>query len=812
MKKINKSFLFPLIALIILLYALSHQLFILPPLGKLLDPFVGAVQNNNDKLLTVQHLNMDLPDLSDSVNVYFDERKVPHIYAKNANDLYFTQGYVVASLRLWQMDFLSYVSSGRLSEILGPDNVLGYDRNQRRLGILEAARKSLQLIEQNPETSMALTAYSNGVNAYIGQLDYKTLPFEYKLLDYKPEPWTNLKSVLLIKYMANMLSGYEEDMYMSNLILTLGDENFNKLFPDFQSRSNPVMNTVLKDTAPPFMQAGKPEYLSSSFLSSNAVLPKSSYNPKLGSNSWAVSGKKTKSGYPILCSDPHLGLSLPSIWLEMQLSSPDVNVYGVSIPGTPAVVIGFNENIAWGITNGSDDVKDWFKLKLTDDYKKYEFDGEWKELKYTIEEIKLKGGAVFADTVYYTVHGPVVYNGSFEGKHPELKDYALKWELHNASNEFLSFIQINRAKNYTDFKNALKYYTCPIQNFTFAGKDNNIAINHHGKLPLKWRGQGKFVLDGTRSDHLYTSYIPMDSMPQLNNPDCNYVLSANQHPTNVGYNYYYNGYFSETRANRIHQLLDTENEFDIQKMKAIQLDNVNSFAAEAAPTLVRMLPGNSIAGEHKKLYALLAGWKGSYGADDEAAELFEIWWKTIKEYTWDELKQFSFYLRAPDDFVLLDLLQKEPSNSYFDKQGTSPKENAGDIVQTAFKIACSEYEELKKTQSLKWGDYHKVNIMHMTNIPAFGKTDIPTPGHPEAINAIDADWGPSWRMIVELGDKPTAYGIYGGGQSGNVASPYYDNFVNDWHQGNYYPLYLFTSAKEAKEHTSASWTLTRKAN
>src|SRR5205807_1319094 len=188
---------------------------------------------------------------------------------------------------------------------------------------------------------------------------------------------------------------------------------------------------------------------------SNSVISGSSYNPRLGSNSWAVSGKKTKSGFPILANDPHLNLSLPNIWIEMQLSAPGMNVYGVSIPGTPAIVIGFNENIAWGITNGSDDVKDWYKLKITNDYKKYEFDGKWLDLGYRIEEIKRRGQPSFYDTVYSTVHGPIVNNKSFPGTDPDMMDMALRWELHQPSNEFVTFIKLDKAQNYNDYKEAI---------------------------------------------------------------------------------------------------------------------------------------------------------------------------------------------------------------------------------------------------------------------------------------------------------------------------------------------------------------------
>lgn len=805
MNKPTSNFLFPLIALIILVFALSNKMFFVPPLGKLLDPFIGGAQNDKDQNFTGTKLAINSPELNDSVQVYFDDRKVPHIYAENNKDLYYAQGYVSAYLRLWQMDFTTYASAGRLSEIF-KDGFLEYDRVKRRVGMITAAKKSLELIEKDPETIEMLTAYTKGVNAYIKQLNYKNMPFEYKFLDYEPEPWSNLKSVLIMKYMANTMTGYEQDLSMSNMMLALGEEKFNKLFPNYDQSVPPVMNTSAGKLNNSLIYTKKPEYLDNSFLSSGTVISKSTYNPKLGSNSWAVSGKKTKSGFPILCNDPHLGLTFPNVWVEMQLSSPEMNVYGVSIPGAPAIIIGFNEKIAWGITNGATDVRDWYKLKITDDYKKYEYDGKWVNLKHTIEEIKRKGQRSFYDTVYTTIQGPIVIDKSFP-ETPELLNHALKWELQNPSNEFLTFHKLNKAKNYKDYKEAIKTYSCPIQNFTFAGNDNTIAINHQGKMSVRWAGEGRFVLDGTKSSHVPTKYIPVDSLPQELNPVSNYVLSANQQPTNADYPYYYSGFYSKTRAVQINKMLQKENKFDIHKMEAMQLDNTNPFAVEALPVLIQKIDQGKLSALQKKELLALSSWKGTYNINDENAELYELWWKNVQDYTWDELKSYTFYEKSPDDNVLLSFIQKDPSNVYFDKLGTSKKENAGDIITEAFIVATTDYNKMKKEGQTKWGDFNTVNIMHLTNIRALSTMNLPSAGHPNTINATSKSWGQSWRMIVELGDRPKAYGIYPGGQSGNPGSKFYDSFVSDWNHGKYYELQFFMTKAEAKKSAANSWSL-----
>lgn len=811
MKKINTGFLFPLTALIILICGLSQPLFIVPPLGKLLDPFIGVVQNEDDRPLQAKALTIPANELKAPVQVFFDERKVPHIYAQNTTDLYFAQGYVTAFFRLWQMDFGSYAAAGRLSEIFGKKEFLEYDRSQRRMGIVEAAKHSLELITADSETNAALSAYTKGVNAYIQQLRYREIPLEYKLLGYEPEPWTNLKSALILKSMANKMTGYEEDLFMSKMILALGETRFNQLFPEYYPQSTPVMNSHKPEVAMALQHYNKmPGYLDYAFLSANSVIAESAWNPRLGSNSWAVSGKRTRSGFPILANDPHLNLSLPNVWMEMQLSAPGMNVYGVTIPGTPAIIIGFNENIAWGITNGADDVKDWYKLKISPDYKRYEMDGRWLNLQVRKEVINRKGQPVFYDTVYSTVQGPIVYNRSFQGKDPDMMDMALRWELHRPSNEFLTFIQLNRAGNYQEYKAALQHYHCPLQNFTFACKDNSIAINHQGSMPVKWQGQGKFILDGTSGAHLYTKYIPADSLPQLVNPACNYVQSANQRPTYDNYAYYYNGYYNETRSNRIEQLLAGGQQMDIATMEAMQLDNTNEFTTVILPALLAKIKSGGLSKEQQQSLATLQRWNGSYDYDNEIAKLYDLWWRNAKNYTWDEFRNYRFYIRPPEDEVLLDLIQTDPDNAYFDKQGTMQKEDAADIITDAFLTASAEMEQSGKEGKVKWSDFHKVNLIHLTNLPAFSKMNLPAAGQQEAINAISRNWGPSWRMIVELGNRPRAYGIYPGGQSGNPAGRYYDNFINDWNKGTYYPLTFFMTEKEASEHATSTWKLTNK--
>jgi penicillin amidase len=804
-RKITPGFLFPLLALSILVYGLSIRMQNLPPFGKLADPFIGLVQCENERALYMPRSVLGHTGIIDSVQVFFDDRRVPHIYARNIQDLYFAQGYVTAYLRLWQMDFLSYLAAGRVSEVVG-DPFLNYDRNQRRLGILEAAEASLQVIAQHKETDTALTAYTDGVNAYIRTLTYKDLPLEYKFMDYKPEPWTKLKTVLLMKSMGNTLAGYEEDYENTNLMLALGEKQFNFLFPDFDKQGMPETQDQTTKPNPSLLHTEMPAYLNYSFLSRGTVGAAGQFNPRLGSNSWVVSGRKTVSGHPILSCDPHLNLTLPSLWLEMQLTAPGLNVYGVSIPGTPSVIIGFNEHIAWGLTNGQDDVKDWYKLNITNDYKLYQLDGEWLPLKHRIEKIEIRGRKPLLDTVYQSIQGPIVSDKSFPGPRPELLNHAMHWELDNASDEFLTFIKLSRTRDYVDFQDAIRTYTCPILNFTFISRDGDIALKHQGHMTLKKNGEGRFILDGTDTRYISGRYIPEDSLPSAFNPPSGVIVSANQHPTGTSYPYYYNGYFHESRAIRIHQLLEDDSLLTIQKMMAAQLDNSNSFAVSALPILLKNTDTSKLTPEEKKAFAALSHWNGAYEAADKNAKLFDLWWQHIKEDTWDEFKAYSFHAKLPDDYVLLDLIEHDPGNTYFDRQGTDVRETAGDIIRESFRSAYSDDTNLNRKGRVTWADNNQVFLMHMMNIRAFSRR-MGSAGCPNAINATSSGWGPSWRMIVEMGDWPVAYGIYPGGESGHVRGCFYADFVDHWNKGAYYPLRLYRSKEEARSSAVCTWIL-----
>ncbi len=283
--------------------------------------------------------------------------------------------------------------------------------------------------------------YTEGVNAYIKSLHYKTLPFEYKLLDYKPEPWTTLNAPLL-KYMAQTLNIDDKDMEMTNALKLFGPEMIEVLYPDRENVGNPIVDNSggwkfridLSDTIP----MAVPQELI-------AITKLSEHDPTTGSNNWAVSGSKTATGSPILCGDPHLNLNLPSLWYSIQLNAPGVNTMGASLPGTPGIVIGCTDSIAWSLTNAQRDLVDWFKITYQDNSRsKYLLDGEWVDTQKVIEVFNVRDRGPFADTVLYSYWGPVTYDRNFmpNNNHSE---YAFRWISHDPSNEVTAIYKLNRA-------------------------------------------------------------------------------------------------------------------------------------------------------------------------------------------------------------------------------------------------------------------------------------------------------------------------------------------------------------------------------
>jgi len=782
----------------IILVLLFNTKIVLPvPLAQLLNPQKGLWQNAEpvNKNYSEQ---LSFPELQGKVKVYFDERLVPHVFADNNNDAYFVQGYLHAKFRLWQMEFQTRAAAGRLSEIIGP-KALDYDRDKRRLGMVYAAENSLQAIEADPETLAECNSYTAGVNAYIGSLTESTLPVEYKLLGYQPEKWSNLKSALFLKYMALELAGFENDFESTNAKSVFSSADFDKIYPIVMDSLDPI---VPKGTefAPPAIQVKVPPTADSLYFDNkdSTTIQEQKPDKDNGSNNWAVSGQKTKSGYPILCNDPHLGLNLPSIWYEMQITTPSLNAYGVTFPGAPAIIIGFNDSCAFGFTNAQRDVRDYYEIKFKDStHSEYWFDSSWVPSTYRIEDIKIKGEPDFFDTVYYTKIGPVMYDKEFNGaRSTGNKDYAVRWKAHDRSNELKMFTLLNKANNYGDYLKAIKYLHTPGQNCIFASKNGDIAIWDQGEFPAKWYRQGDFVMPGTDSSYLWQGMIPQHENPHVVNPERGFVSSANQMPADTSYPYYLGGSFPPYRGWEINKRLETMNNITPQDMMELQTDNFNVFGQMALPILLKNMQVDKLSPQEKKYFDILKKWNFRNDKDSKGATLFVVTWDSLETVIWkDEFVQSGMQLPWPSESTLLDDINKYPDFKYFDDINTPNVETLADDVTAAFKMATAVIRQADENGKMEWAKYKDTHVEHLARLDAFSRLHLPIGGGLNTINAAKTQHGPSWRMVISLTPETEAYGVYPGGESGDPGSKYYDDFVDTWAAGKYFRLWMMKSSE-----------------
>jgi penicillin amidase len=537
-------------------------------------------------------------------------------------------------------------------------------------------------------------------------------------------------------------------------------------------------------------------------------------NPLYGSNNWAVSGSKTVTGSPILCGDPHLDLNLPSLWYQMQLVSPDYDVTGVTLPGVPMIIIGFNRHIAWSETNVDADVLDWYSVKFKDAGKnEYFYNGEWKATSKKIELIKVKGGADIIDTVIYTHHGPVVFEPQKELVRKDMPaGYAMRWLAHDGTTEMKAFLLLNKASNYAEYVEALKYFECPAQNFVYADAANNIAIWVNGKYPLKWKNQGKFLLDGSAPENEWQGYLPHDHVPHVINPERGFVSSANQSPADETYPYYLNWRFElVTRGHRINERLSAMNQITADSLRLLQFDNRNNIAAFNLATMLSRTDTTILSDAQKEILFLLQVWDHNATAGSTGQTIFNMWWRMLLDAIWkDELGADSLMYPEPD--ISINTVHYNINQRWIDNKSTAGVEGLSELVTRSFIAACDSLRSYYGSDPANWtwGDVKNTRIDHLLQIEAFSRFDMKTSGSTQIVNATGYDFGPSWRMIVELGNQPQAYGIYPGGQSGNPGSPYYDNMVSKWAAGEQNKLVILSSSDEKNPQIVSSITLKKK--
>lgn len=771
----------------------------LPPIGNFFSPFTGFWQNSSSSF-SLTGKKIKLPNCKQKVSIKMDNRMVPHIFAQNDHDLAYAQGYVTAMDRLWQMDIATRAISGRLSEVIGT-RTLETDKINRRKGHVYAAENAIAEWKKDPKLYSILESYAQGINDYIAGLQEKDYPVEFKLLNYKPEAWTPLKTALFVISMAQTLAAHENDIENTNALKLFGQADYNDLYPERDPKEMPIIPAgtswdYVKDTP-----ALSKTQVDSTSIGDLFGIPRGiTDDPHVGSNNWVVAGSKTKEGFPILCNDPHLHLTLPSIWYEVQLNAPGINSYGASLPGVPGIIIGFNDDIAWGVTNSGWDVLDWYQIKWADNNKEsYILDGKPLKVNYRIEKIIVKDSLSYVDSVKYTIWGPVVYDDLKNPKH----GLAMRWLVHtvHTPDEMATFFDLNRAHNFDEYYSATQKYCAPAQNIVFASHEGDIALRILGKMPARKPGEGKFIMDGSISSNGWKETYPNVDNPMSKNPTSHYLCSANQVTTAADYPLYYEGSFDDYRGRIINRRLQTMDSVQIEDMMKMQTDSYSILAEDALAVMIKYVDTLSLNAAEKIIFNNIRSWDKNFKADKSAPTQFKMWWDLVRETTWDEMFSLAETtpVPIPENWRTIQLMDNSPEYKYFDIKATPAKETARDVVNISFKKMCTEFAKYAANPLNKgglWANYKNTTIEHLGKIPAFGRKDIMVDGFKDAINATTEYNGPSWRMVVQLSKPVRAYGIYPGGQSGNPASKYYDNMIDKWVNGQLDELVFMRNGEE----------------
>ena len=793
----------------------------LPPMGRLLDPFLGFWQNAEASDFHLPD-ELDVLGLHGRVHVVYDDRRVAHIFAAGDHDLYFAQGYLAASERLFQMDLLSRLPAGRFAEILGPE-VLELDRFHRRLGLRAGAEASLARVGQDSVIAGLLEAYSAGVNAYIASLSAASMPLEYKLLGCRPEPWSPLRSLMVQQYMVLDLSGLSLDRLLTHVRDRLGEAAVESAYPRTLVGAVPVV---------PGARARMP-IKPNGALFSPRLLPGPTVpgagRPHGASNSWALAGSRTRSGSPLLASDPHLSMSLPSIWHEVQLSAPGVDVYGVSIPGLPMVIIGFDRSVAWGVTNSNADVLDWYQLEFREPGStEYKWDGAWREARISVEEILVRDVGVVRDTLLWTDHGPVVRRSSESSPGgmgwPSLYDQvppdcAMRWLAHTGGNELRTFYRLNRATDVDDVVEALLHFVRPAQNFVYATTQGDIGMQIAGQLPRKRPEEGRFLRDGSKSAAAIEAWIPAAENPGVINPDDpDYVFSANQHPIDGSNGNYLGFNFAYYRAKRLSDRLAPMRDATPDSMRLLQLDKYNLHAEALLPDLLAALDRGRLRPHDLPIVALLQSWNYENLSDALAPTVFNWWWRQLNRAIWhDELEEgWAVRLQGssfPTRARVVEMVREGGEERWFDDVRTPQVETFADLARSTFAATSDSLLAAfgPMGPAWAWSVSRQEGVRHMLGIGAFSREDLQLGGGPAILNAVSQVGrsklfsGPSWRMVVSL--KPegvVGWGVYPGGQSGNPGSHYYDNGIQTYEAGELNELLFLKDHSSERTHIAGT--------
>ena len=752
-----------------------------------------------------------VPGLSASVKVTRDEHGVPTIDAANLEDLFFAQGYVTAQDRLWQMDAMRRFAAGELAEVLGPSQ-LQHDREQRILGLRDVARRSLQ--QYSARDRSYVDAYIRGVNAYIQERG-DSLPLEFRILRYKPAPWTAEDAVLMG---ASMVQNLNHGAYLSALekekfLARLGPELTGDLFINSSWHDRPPSKAPARINQPDEDDDSSPG--SDSVTSSrphpaiaNASLGPDLWFPRAGSNNWVVSGAHTVSGKPLLSNDMHLNHQMPNLWYEVHLRSGDFDVVGVSLPGLPFVIVGHNQRIGWGFTNVGPTVEDLFVETLNENGQ-YQTPQGWRNLDRRREVIHVKGDRDEQLDVLGTRHGPIITD-LIPG---EKRAVALRWTLYDGLHN--PFFDLDSAQNWDQFAEALSQLDSPGQNVVYADVDGHIGYHATGHIPIRAKGDGSLPVNGSDDAHEWTGYVPFEKLPTVIDPSWGILATANGRISPDGYGYSLSTEWDAPwRTERIYRVLESGKKFAPADMLALQTDVYSAFDRFCAERFVYALDhARTVSPRAREALDLMRDWNGIMASDSAAAtieiqarhELARILLEdkfankndqslpnlTAKDYRW-----------ALGSVWLENVLLKQPKRWLPGKYADFDA-----VLVAAVEDAVSPPDAPSKLANWKLGAAYPITIQN----PVLGKFPllsrwtgpgrVPQSGDGFTVKQAAGNLGPSERITVDFSnlDQSTLNTVTG--QGGNFLSPYYMDQWKAWYTGFTFTLpYSPGAVDKSKRH------------
>jgi penicillin G amidase len=768
---------------------------------------------------------IQLAGLQAPVSVIRDAQGVPHITAANLQDLFFAQGYITAQDRLWQMDLTRRAVAGEMAEIFpassGPPQPVSrataavrprqtwvdYDKQQRILRLRTVAER---VTNQLPARDRAFfNAYAKGVSAYIDQ-HRGNLPIEFRILGYKPRPWTASDSLLIGIGMSQLLNPqYETEYWREKIGAKLSPDLMADLYPPDSWRDHPPASEAgePREKLPPNMLR-KASPLSRDAAPFNSSRHSPSYHHDScesclpGSNNWVVSGAHTVSGKPLLSNDMHLPHRVPGVWYELQLHSGDFNIEGFSLPGVPFISVGHNQRIAWGFTNLNPDVQDLF-IENFNSAGEYQTPTGWQKPEIDHQIIHVKGRPDVPLDVVITRHGPIV-SSLFHG---ETRQIALQWLIYDERAIGVPLFDFDSAQNWEQFRTALSTFATPSQNVVYADIDGNIGYQAMGFAPIRASGDGTVPVPGADGKHDWTGYIPFDKMPSVYNPPSGIIATANSKITPEGYPYLLaTQWFPPYRTERIYQLLKSGKKFSPADMLAIQTDITSEYDRFFADKFVYAIDHSSKATDRTRQAAdVMRGWDGRMLADS-AAPTIEV---RTRRYLWEMLLEPKLgsdaenYEWSEAAVALENIVANQPGRWL--PPGFS---NFNDLLTAAVEKALKDAPADLK--SWKYGDEYPVVIAHpiFSGFPILhGHMSIAGPGRkPQSgggytVKQVGRGFGPSERMTVDFSNLDASTFNIVLGESGQPFSPHYMDQWDAWYNNKTFTLaFSNTAVQSAKQH------------